>query len=204
MHIFFVEVEDISHLLTDTLIRALEADEEDLESSNDFGKNIIPKLLHEGARLFSYPFSGYWKDVGTIGSLWEANMDLLGEQPVLNLGTRDFRIYSRNFPRPPQYIGDGAIVKNTMISEGSAIEGTVENSILSGGVTVEKGAVVKNSILMEGVTVRSGASVYYSIVDSDTVIGNNVTVGDENGSKDHISVIAKNRILLCENEKEDR
>ncbi len=189
---------------TETLIRALEADEEDVESSNDFGKNIIPKLLREGARLFAYPFSGYWKDVGTIGSLWEANMDLLGEQPALNLGARNFRIYSRNFPRPPQYIGDGAVVKNAMISEGCVIEGNVENSILSSGVTVEKGACVKHSILMEGVTVQSGAAVYYSIVDSDTVIGNNVTVGEKDGTKGHISVIAKNRTLLCENEREGK
>ena len=189
---------------TDTLIRALEADEEDPHSSNDFGKNIIPRLLQEGARLFSYPFSGYWKDVGTLGSLWEANMDLLGEKPVLNLGTRDFRIFSRNFPRPPQYISNGAWVKNVMISEGSVIEGTVENSVLSGGVTIESGAIVKNSILMDGVTVRSGARVYYSIVDSDSVIGNSVTVGEENGSKESISVIAKNRVLLCENEWEEK
>ena len=186
---------------TDTLIRALEADEEDPNSANDFGKNIIPKLLQAGERLFAYPFSGYWKDVGTISSLWEANMDLLGETPALNLGTNEFRIFSRNFPRPPQYIGENAHIENAMISEGSEISGTVVNSILSGGVIVEEGAVVHDSILMDNVVIRAGAEVYYSIIDSDTEIGNGIRVGDPMGTSEHISVIAKGRTLISESDK---
>ncbi len=188
---------------TDTLIRALEEDEEDRSSSNDFGKNIIPKLLADGERLFAYPFDGYWKDVGTISSLWEANTDLLGEKPVLNMGTRSFRVYSRNLSRPPQYIADSATVNNSMISEGCEIYGTVKDSVLSGGVIVEKGAVVENSVIMDDVVISEGAAVHYSIIDSDTVIGPSVRVGDPNGSKEHISVIAKGRTLLCETDKEE-
>ncbi len=189
---------------TDTLIEALERDEEDPNSSNDFGKNIIPDLLSRGEKLYAYPFSGYWKDVGTISSLWEANMDLLGENPVLNLGTGEFRIFSKNHPRPPQFIGEAAVVKNSMIAEGSVIHGVVENSILSAGVTVEAGAVVKNSVIMSDVRVESGAAVHYSIVDSNTVIGSGVTIGEENGSSDNIAAIAQNRVILCETRKEGK
>ncbi len=187
---------------TETLIEALERDEENPDSANDFGKNIIPDLLSRGEKLYAYPFSGYWKDVGTISSLWEANMDLLGEKPILNLSTYEFRIFSRNRPQPPQFIGKDAVVKNAMISEGSEIYGTVENSILSAGVVVEAGAVVKNSVLMSGVHVEAGAAVHYSIVDSNTRIGSGVTIGEENGSSDSIAAIAQNRVILCENRKE--
>ncbi len=188
---------------TDTLIRSLEEDEEDPTSSNDFGKNIIPKLLADGERLFAYPFDGYWKDVGTISSLWEANTDLLGDTPVLNMSTRNFRVYSRNLSRPPQYIAATATVKNSMISEGCEIYGTVENSVLSGGVIVEEGAVVRNSVIMDDVVISKDAEVHYSIIDSDTVVGPTVRVGDPNGTKEHISVIAKGRTLLCETDKEE-
>ncbi len=189
---------------TDTLIEALERDEENPDSSNDFGKNIIPDLLSRGEKLCAYPFSGYWKDVGTISSLWEANMDLLGENPILNLSTNEFRIYSKNHPRPPQFIGESAVVKNSMIAEGSVIHGLVENSILSAGVTVEKGAVVKNSVIMSDVRIEAGAAVHYSIVDSNTVIGSGVTIGEENGSSDNIAAIAQNRVILCETRKESK
>lgn len=187
---------------TDTLIRALEADEDDPASSNDFGKNIIPNLLKSGERLFSYPFSGYWKDVGTISSLWEANMDLLSENPPLNLESRDFRFYSHNSPHPPQFIGEKATLKNSLISEGCNIYGTVEHSVLSAGVTVEEGAVVRYSILMSDVHIGKGAEISYSIVDSNADIGAGVKIGDPNGSKDKITVIAKDRKLYSVTEKE--
>ena len=177
---------------TSKLIEYLEIDEADENSSNDFGKNIIPNLLNNGEKLYAYKFSGYWKDVGTISSLWESNMDLLGDSPVLNIQDRDFRIFSRNEARPPQYIGEKSFVKNSLISEGCKIYGHVENSILSGGVIVEEGATVKDSIIMEDVIVKNGASVYTAIIDSEAIIGEGTTVGIDGAGKDNITVIAKN------------
>jgi glucose-1-phosphate adenylyltransferase len=176
---------------TSTLIDYLIKDEENPDSSNDFGKNIIPALLNNGERLFSYTFEGYWKDVGTISSLWEANMDLLGKNAIFNLSDKSFRIFSRNTARPPQFIGTNATIGNSMISEGCMICGTVTNSILSGGVTVEEGAEVRDSIIMSDVVIRKGAKVYYSIVDSDSEICEGAVVGSENAGKDNITVITK-------------
>ena len=173
------------------LIEYLEADEADENSSNDFGKNIIPNLLNNGEKLFAYKFEGYWKDVGTISSLWEANMDLIGEDPVINMADRDFRIFSRNVARPPQFIGNKAKIENSLISEGCKINGTVINSILSGGVVIEEGALVKDSVIMEDVTIKTGGKVYSAIVDSDTVVEKNATVGVENADKSDIAIVAK-------------
>ncbi len=180
---------------TSKLIDYLEADEEDENSSNDFGKNIIPNFLNNGEKLYAYRFSGYWKDVGTISSLWEANMDLIGENPVLNIQDQNFRIFSRNTARPPQLHGVGSSVKNSLISEGCKIYGSVENSILSGGVIVEEGAVVRDSVIMEDVVIKAGAKVFTAIIDSDAVIEENATVGEEGASKDNIVVIAKGTVI---------
>ena len=177
---------------TDTLISYLEADEADPTSSNDFGKNIIPALLANGEKLYSYAFSGYWKDVGTIGSLWEANMDLLGEDPEFCLRDQDFRIYSRNLALPPQTVGENAVIENALISEGCVIEGTVKDSVLSGGVVIEEGAEVYHSVLMSDVVVKKGAKVYYSIVDSSSEISSGAVVGSPDADRDHITVIAAN------------
>ena len=160
----------------------LTADEADPNSSKDFGKNIIPAMLEGGERMFAYPFSGYWKDVGTISSLWEANMDLLGEQPVFNLKEPSWRIYSRNSTEPPHYTGDNSIIVNSLITEGCEIYGCVENSVLSNGVTVEAGAVVKDSVIMEGTVIKSGAVVNYTVMDGNTVVGCGCSVG---GSKEN-------------------
>lgn len=180
---------------TKTLIEYLETDEEDENSSNDFGKNIIPNLLNNGERLFAYKFDGYWKDVGTISSLWEANMDLIGDEPVLNLSDKELRIYSKNKARFPQYIGAESEIKNSMISEGCRIYGKVENSIISGGVVIESGAVVKDSVIMEDVTIRQGAKVYTAIVDAESEILSNAVVGTEGASKDDITVIASGSVV---------
>ena len=173
------------------LIEYLEADEADEKSSNDFGKNIIPNLLNNGEKLFAYKFEGYWKDVGTISSLWEANMDLIGDDPILSMADRDFRIFSRNAARPPQYLGSKSTVENSLISEGCKINGTVINSVLSGGVIIEEGAFVKDSVIMEDVVIKSGAKVYSAIVDSDTVVEFGATVGTENAAKSDIVIVAK-------------
>lgn len=180
---------------TKTLIEYLETDEEDENSSNDFGKNIIPNLLANGEKLFSYSFEGYWKDVGTISSLWEANMDLIGEEPVLKLLETDLRIYSKNTARPPQYVGNGAVIENSLVSEGSRIEGTVKNSILSGGVIVEKGAVVLDSVIMEDVVIKKNAKVYTAIIDANTVVEAGATVGKEGAGKDDIAVVASGSVI---------
>ena len=180
---------------TKTLIEYLENDEEDENSSNDFGKNIIPNLLGNGEKLYSYRFEGYWKDVGTISSLWEANMDLIGDDPVISLADQDFRIYSKNTARPPQFVGKDAVIDNSLISEGCKIFGTVINSVVSGGVIVEEGAIIKDSVVMEDVVVKKGACVYTAIVDSDTVVEAGAVVGKENAPKEEIALIASGSVI---------
>ena len=164
-------------------------DENTPESSNDFGKNIIPTMLKDGMQLFAYPFEGYWKDVGTIDSLWEANMDLLGDNPQFNIHDKQWRIFSRNYAEPPHFIGENASVINSIVTEGCDIEGIVENCVLSNGVIVEKGAVVKDSVIMSGTIIKAGAKVLYSIIDSNTVISNNAVVGEERKCANGITVI---------------
>lgn len=183
---------------TDVLIKYLEADEADPNSSNDFGKNIIPALLSNHEKIYAYKFSGYWKDVGTIGSLWEANMDLLGDSPALDLSNKDFRVFSRNTARAPQFVGDEAHIVNSMIAEGCIIYGEVVNSILSAGVVVEHGAVIRDSVIMEDVYVAKNSTVSYSIIDSETVVGEGVSVGKAKGENSDICVIAKGSILEAE------
>ena len=173
----------------DLLERYLIADEADPESSKDFGKNIIPKMLADGCGMYAYPFSGYWKDVGTIQSLWEANMDLLDKNSELDLGDRDWRIYSRNNAVPPHFVGGYAKITNSLITEGCEIEGIVENSVLSSGVKVARGAYIKDSVILSGVTIGEGATVNYSIIDSDTTIGAGSVVGRTRSADEQITVI---------------
>ncbi|MBQ9847825.1 MAG: glucose-1-phosphate adenylyltransferase [Clostridia bacterium] len=163
----------------DKLFSYLEADEADENSSKDFGKNIIPAMLAAGEKLYAFEFSGYWKDVGTIDSLWEANMDLLGDRPTLSLKDREWRILSRNDAMPPHYVGSGAVVNNSIITEGCEIYGTVINSVLSAGVIVERGAVVRDSVVLGNVTLKAESTVDYSVIDSDTVVGVNAVIGKE-------------------------
>lgn len=180
---------------TKALIDYLELDEADENSSNDFGKNIIPNILKNGEKIVAYRFDGYWKDVGTISSLWEANMDLIGDNPVLNLRDNQFRIYSKNQARSPQFVGPDAKMVNSMISEGCVINGTVVNSILSGGVVIEDGAVVYDSVIMDDVIIRKGAAVYTAIIDTDTEVAAGAIVGKEGADKSEITVVAKNSVI---------
>ena len=152
-------------------------DEADPNSSKDFGKNILPKMLADGQKMVAYPFEGYWKDVGTIDSLWEANMDLLDPKVPLDLYDDSWKIYSRNPVMPPHYIHNGAKVENSMITEGCDIAGHVDFSILFAGVTVEEGAVVRDSIVMPGSVIRKGAVVEYAIVAENCEIGEHAVVG---------------------------
>ncbi|MBQ6817168.1 MAG: glucose-1-phosphate adenylyltransferase [Bacilli bacterium] len=172
------------------LYKYLEDDEADENSKNDFGKNIIPKMLEDGIKMYAYPFSGYWKDVGTISSLWEANMDLLGNEPAFDIFDKSWKIYSRNDPYPPQIICEEAVVNNSLITVGSLIEGTVINSLLGANVKVRKGAVVKNSVLFEGVEIREGAKVDYSIIAENTIVKKNAHIGYGAVDSKKITVIA--------------
>ena len=134
-------------------------------------------MLRDEQRLFAYEFEGYWKDVGTLDSLWEANMDLLSPSVPLDLYDPSWKIYSRNNNMPPQYIGDNANIENSMISEGSTIDGTVDFSIVFSGVTIEEGATVNYSIIMPGTVIKSGAVVEYAIVGEDCIVESGAKIG---------------------------
>jgi len=174
----------------DILEKYLTEDEKNPNSSNDFGKDVIPAMLNDGLKLYAYPFMGYWKDVGTIESLWEANMDLLGSNPVFSLRDRDFRIFSRNESRPPHRMGENARVINSLVTEGCDIEGVVQNSVLSSGVKVEKGAFIKDSVILSDVVIGEGSTVNYSIIDSDTVIGKGCVIGKTKSDTTKVAVVA--------------
>ena len=171
------------------LFEYLIEDENDEASSKDFGKNIIPKMLENGERMFSYSFNGYWKDVGTLSSLWEANMDLLGSNPVFCVDDDKWRIRSRTYAMPPQYIGTEGVVKNSIVTEGCVINGTVINSVLSNGVVVEHGAVVKDSVIMSGTVIKKDAKVEYAIIDEDVVIEQGCAIGDAREKVRDVTVI---------------
>ena len=173
------------------LAHYLVEDAKDKSSANDFGKNIIPTMLAAGEKMMAYSFSGYWKDVGTIDSLWEANMDILGDKPRLKLGDRDWRILSRHENAPPQYIGASAVVDNCSITEGCEILGTVRNSVLGENVRVMAGAVVEDAVLMGDTLIEAGAVVSYAMIDRGVTIGKNARVGLPRGKAKGIAVIGE-------------
>ena len=152
------------------------------KSSNDFGKNIIPTMLAEGQKMYAYDFEGYWKDVGTIESLWEANMDLLEMPMPIDLYDKKWRIYARNPGLAPHFIADGGSAKNSLITEGCEVFGRVDHSVLFAGVTVKEGATVVDSVIMPGATVQRGAVVRRAIVAEGAVIGAGAMVGEETGN----------------------
>lgn len=152
--------------------------ENDETATKDFGKNIIPAMLENGEKLFAYRFDGYWKDVGTIDSLWEANMDLINPKIPIDLYDPTWKIYSRNPVLPPQIIGKNAEIQNSMATEGCVINGNVDFSMIAEGVVIEEGAVVHDSILMPGAVVKKGAKIEYAIIGENTVIGENTHVGN--------------------------
>lgn len=174
----------------EVLRKYLIADENTPGSSNDFGKNVIPSMLKDGCKMYAYPFDGYWKDVGTIQSLWEANMDLLGEKPVFSLSDRNFRIFSRNEARPPQIIGKNADIVNSFVPEGCEIDGSVEHCVLSIGVKVEKGAFVRDSVIMSDVVIKAGSVIEYAIVDSNTVINEDCVIGKPKDAASGVTTVA--------------
>lgn len=180
-------------VLKEYLIR----DEENPESEKDFGKNIIPMLLEENRRIFAFPFAGYWKDVGTIESLWEANMDLIKRRDEFNISDKTWKIYYRHEGKLPQFIGDSAQVTDSMISDGTIVLGTVHESIVSSGVSIEKNAKVQGSIIMQNAVIEEGATVINSIIAEGTVVKSGVTVGHSKVElgQDMITVIGKDEIV---------
>jgi len=182
----------------EVLREALIADEADANSSNDFGKNVIPALLQSGHKMMAYPFEGYWKDVGTVSSLWEANMDLLGKTPAFNIrGDERTQIYARNNALPSSYIDEQAKTVNCFIAEGSEIYGIVRHSVISTGCIVGEGAVVEDSVVMPGVVIEPGAIVRHAILGENSKICKNAVVGGvfKNKEKKHISVTAKGAVI---------
>ena len=180
-------------VLREYLIR----DEENPESEKDFGKNIIPMLLEEDRRIYAFPFAGYWKDVGTIESLWEANMDLIKRREEFNISDKSWKIYYRHEGRLPQYIGESAEVTDSMISDGTIVLGKVHESIVSSGVSIAKNSKVLGSIIMQNAVIEEGATVVNSIIAEGTVVKSGVTVGHEEIElgKDMITVIGNFEVV---------
>ena len=182
----------------DVLKEALIADEDDEKSSNDFGKNIIPNLLNAGHKMMAYNFDGYWKDVGTIDSLWEANMELLGKNPEFNIrGDERSKIYARNNALPSSYIDEQAKTVNAFIAEGCEVYGTVRHCIISTGCTIGEGALVEDSVVMPGVVIEPGAIVRHAILGENSRICRNAVVGGAFAAdeKKEISVTAKGTVV---------
>ena len=181
----------------DVLREYLISDNEDPDSSNDFGKNIIPKMLDAGHRLFAYDFDGYWKDVGTIESLWQSNMEILGDEPLLDMRDPDTRIYARNYSHPSSYIAPEAEIVNSYVAEGCTVYGKVYNSIISTGCTVEKGAEIHDSFVMPEATIEARSVIRYAIIGEEAIVHANARIGDDpefyDKNKWGIAVVGKNK-----------
>lgn len=179
----------------EVLEKYLVEDAKDPTSKNDFGKNIIPNMLKSKNKLVAYPFKGYWKDVGTIQSLWEANQDLIGTEPQFDIYDTTWKIHSRNVGIEPQYLAKGSVVKNSLITGGAKIEGTVINSVIGSRVNIAKGAVVKDSVIFSDVVINEDSVVNYSIIDENVTVGKGVTIGKELGSSKGITVIGRDTVI---------
>lgn len=169
MGIYIFDFEKLKKYLTE--------DELNPESANDFGKNIIPAMLENNEKLTAWQFNGYWKDVGTVASLWEANMDLIGEEPKFDISDRKWRIYSRNMAYEPHYVGEKAVIKNSNITEGCYINGTVENSVISSDASVENGSVIKESVIMAGAVIGRDVHIERAIIGEDVIVEDGAEIG---------------------------
>jgi len=160
------------------LKRYLKKDSKDKESEHDFGKNVLPKMLEDNKKMYAWNFDGYWKDVGTVRSYWEANMDLLDDKNTLNLYDKSWRIYTKNKNLPPQYIARGAVVNNSLVNEGCHIMGELNNSILFSEIVVEEGAVVNNSVVLSNCTIKAGAVINNAVILEDTTVEADAKIGE--------------------------
>ncbi len=189
MGIYIFKYDELKKYLTD--------DERDPNSSNDFGKNIIPSILNDKKTLMSYRFEGYWKDVGTIHSLWEANMDLIDTPPKFNVDDRKWIIYSRNLARTPHYVGKGAKIKNSTVTESCTIYGEIDHSVVSGSVHVDKGSVIKDCVIMPGAYIGKNVKISKAIIGSNAVIEDNVSIGiTEKEDNPYASPMCTHNIVL--------
>ncbi len=191
------------------LFSYLEADDANPNSSKDFGKDVLPAMLNAGEKMYSYEFEGYWKDVGTVSSLWQANMDLLGNNPEFDVGDKSWKIHSRNPLAPPEHIGEKGIVKNSMVALGCEINGTVENSILGSNVIVEEGAIVKDAVVLANSVIKAEAVVSYSIIDENVVVGAKAVIGVEKDPNAEIVVLGRgvnvaDGIVVSEGQKHEK
>lgn len=177
-------------VLREYLIR----DDQNPESSHDFGKDIIPPLIEENRKLFAYPFKGYWKDVGTIQSLWEANMDLLDKDCELNLFDHSWRIYSVNPNQPPQYICPAGEVSESLVNEGRKIEGEVSRTVVFQGVTVKKGAVVKETVIMPDAVIGHNCVIEKAIVSPGVYVPDGTIIKPDENDKDEITLVSEETI----------
>lgn len=183
----------------EVLKKYLEADERDPSSANDFGKNIIPTMLENGEKMVSFRFEGYWKDVGTIHSLWEANMDLVDQPPKFDLNDRSWSIYSRNMALAPHYVGQNAKITNSTVTEGCFIDGEIKHSVIFGGVELGEGSVVSDSVIMPGAKIGKHVVIEKAVIGADAVIGDGAKVG-VNSSDDnkYASKLCTNDLVLIE------
>lgn len=175
----------------DVLRKHLLEDGENAGSSHDFGKDIIPMMLGEGQSLYAYPFEGYWRDVGTVDSLWEANMDLLSDTPPLNLNDTGWRIFTRNPNQPAQYVAPGAKVSSCIINEGCIVHGEVKHSVLFYGVEVGEGSVITDSVIMPKVKIGKNVRIHKAIISQNTVIEDNMEIGADRENENEILLIDK-------------
>lgn len=183
----------------EVLKKYLEADERDPSSANDFGKNIIPTMLENGEKMVSFRFEGYWKDVGTIHSLWEANMDLVDQPPKFDLNDRSWSIYSRNMALAPHYVGQNAKITNSTVTEGCFIDGEIKHSVIFGDVELGEGSVVSDSVIMPGAKIGKNVVIEKAVIGADAVIGDGAKVG-VNSSDDnkYASKLCTNDLVLIE------
>ena len=183
----------------EVLKKYLEADERDPSSANDFRKNIIPTMLENGKKMVSFRFEGYWKDVGTIHSLWEANMDLVDQPPKFDLNDRSWSIYSRNMALAPHYVGQNAKITNSTVTEGCFIDGEIKHSVIFGGVELGEGSVVSDSVIMPGAKIGKNVVIEKAVIGADAVIGDGAKVG-VNSSNDnkYASKLCTNDLVLIE------
>lgn len=176
----------------DVLKKYLKEDAEKKDSSNDFGKNIIPSMIKDGISMYAYPFDGYWRDVGTLESFWRANMELLGERPLLELNNSDWKIYSRSETRPPLYIGKNARIKNSIVTQASEILGNVENSVIFSGVKVGEGSVINDSVILENAVIGDGANIQHAIIESGGIINAMESIGKPLEARSDLTVSCGN------------
>ena len=172
--------------------------EETGECFDDFGKNVIPAMLEDEREMYAYPFKGYWRDVGTIQSLWEANMDLIKNPDAVDLSDSNWRIYTNTMDLPPQYIGKKANVKESLIADGCSVLGTVENTVLSHKVDVGEGSVITNSVIMPNVTIGKNVVIEKAMIAEGAVIKDNAVIKDDLGA---ISVISEYEVVTPEEEE---